>query len=365
MTSSAAPRASSNAASSNIDSVNRGQAHSGPFMLTLCQLDVSVSIRPPQSPQLRRFTFFTTSAPHRDGREQVYLHMGYFETLTDAQRLLGAVRRRFPEAVADTTPATLPQRNVWAPALHPTVPPPGVPDKSFAPVPSEALTDTQVMRVLETSGAARAPARDEVEERSSAQIGMLRPEDTSTRRVLKEAVAQGAPVFFAVQLDWSPKRINPDRVPQLPLFKTHTLYTTESRREGRCRFFLRLGFFPDAASAKEAAFSIRSKFASAVVVPVTEQEIARAHEPSTESVESAPAYSPTDQPLDRSGTDSPEPAPKFVAHRLGRSSQTPETLEQTLEALAAQEMWTDPDSLSETGVRHLKVEVLERESGGS
>jgi hypothetical protein len=41
------------------------------------------------------------------------------------------------------------------------------------------------------------------------------------------------------------------------------------------------------------------------------------------------------------------------------------TLAQTLRQLAEREMWTDPDSLSESGVRHLRVEVQERTSGRS
>ena len=37
----------------------------------------------------------------------------------------------------------------------------------------------------------------------------------------------------------------------------------------------------------------------------------------------------------------------------------------SLKQLAERETWTDPDSLSESGVRHLKVEVQERTSGRS
>jgi hypothetical protein len=37
--------------------------------------------------------------------------------------------------------------------------------------------------------------------------------------------------------------------------------------------------------------------------------------------------------------------------------RTSQSLEQTLEILAASEMWNDADSLSETGVRHLKVDI--------
>jgi len=345
-TTSAAAQGSSSAGFSRIDIVYLGQVRTGPFMLTLCQMGGPVSIRPPQSPQLKRFTFFTTSTRHRDGGEQVGLHMGYFQTLTDAQSLLEGVRRRFPHAIATRVPALLGEVTAA---------------KGFAPVADESLTDTQVMRILETRGA--ATARSAVEE-ASAQIGVLRPEDTSVRRALKEAVVEGAPVYFAVQLDWSAKPISTGDVSPLPLFKAHTLYVTESRREGRCRYFLRLGFFADAASAKEAAFSVRSKFTSAVVVAVTEQEIARAHETSVDGPGFADAHVPIDVTLNRNAVESAAPKPRPLPDRLPRNSQNTETLEQTLETLAEREMWNDPDSLSETGVRHLRVEVMERGSGG-
>jgi hypothetical protein len=44
----------------------------------------------------------------------------------------------------------------------------------------------------------------------------------------------------------------------------------------------------------------------------------------------------------------------------GASRGRTETLEETLEVLAARETWTDADSLSETGIRHLKVEFQKR-----
>jgi hypothetical protein len=37
-----------------------------------------------------------------------------------------------------------------------------------------------------------------------------------------------------------------------------------------------------------------------------------------------------------------------------------DSLDETLEMLAASEIWNDADSLSETGVRHLKVDVRKR-----
>ena len=317
---------------------------SGPFILTLCSLEGPVSIRPSQSAQLQRFTFFTTCVRQHDGAEQVYLHMGYFQTLIGAQSLLQAVRRRFPQAIAVPAPAAVPQA-------------------SYAPIADESLSDTQVMEILAKRGG--APAEDQAREGGSAEIGLLRPEDTSTRRALKEAVVAGAPVSFAVQLDWSDHPINPDRVRPLTIFKTHTLYATATRRQGHCRYFLRLGFFADAASAREAALSVRSKFASAVVVPVTEEEITRAHEASTEAPGFAAAHSRIDPASEPGRTQNTAPQAKRLAVRLRRRPQRTETLEQTLERLAAQEQWNDPDTLSESGVRHLKVQVLGRRSGGS
>jgi hypothetical protein len=341
-----------------MDSVDQGQAATGPFVLTLCAMEGPVSLRPPQSPELKRFTFFTTCARQRDGGEQVYLHMGYFETLTGAQQLLQAVRRRFPGAIAIRAPAGLAQPAPALPALHRTERAPEVPaGQSFPPVANESLTDTQVMRILERRGA--GSAQNALEESGGAQIGVLRPEDTSTRQALKEAVVQGTQVFFAVQLDWSARPIDPGRVPLFPIFKTHTLYATESLREGRRRHFLRLGFFADAAAAKEAASEVRSKFASAVVVPVTEEEITRAHETSTDSLGFGHTYFPLDHEIDHDLTESSAPKPKPVAPRARKST---ETLEQTLKKMAAREMLNDPDSVSESGVRHLRIEVLKPKS---
>src|SRR6202042_2116967 len=178
-----------------------------------------------------------------------------FETLADAERCLGAVRGRYPNAFATIAPV-----------------------ESLRPAHAEAhsLTDTQVLKIL---GSRRVTAaQDDVEERNCDQIALLSPDDTGTRRALKEAVAQGAPVSFAVQLHWSALPINLSDVPSLAISKPHTLYATESRREGRSCYFLRLGFFADPLSAKQVAVLVRSTFASAAVVPVVEQELTRVRE---------------------------------------------------------------------------------------
>src|SRR6516165_4491175 len=91
--------------SSSTNPEHRAQAATGPFMLTLCRLAAPASIRPPQSPQLKPFTFFTSRARQPDGTERLYLHMGYFESLSDAERWLKIARGRYPDAIATLAPA--------------------------------------------------------------------------------------------------------------------------------------------------------------------------------------------------------------------------------------------------------------------
>jgi hypothetical protein len=344
--------------SSNTNPVQRAQPGTGHFMLTLCRLAAPVSIRPPQSPHLKPFTFFTSHARQPDGSEQLYLHMGYFETLADAERWVDAIRGRYPNAVATIAPtAFLQPPNSETPASQRADSPLEAPPSSdLAPAKDESLSDTQVLKMLETR---RPPAvQDDIDERDCEQIALLRPEDTSTRQALKEAVVQGAPVSFAVQLHFSAEPIDLSRVPSLAIFKAYTLYAVESRREGRSRYFLRMGFFGDPISAKQVAVQVRSNFASAAVVPVGEQEVTRAREAAV-GTSSIPCL--VQQRVDRALESNSTPL-SDIPRRISRNA---ETLEQTLAKLAERERWTDPDSLSESGVRHLRVEVQEHTPGGS
>src|SRR5580658_5225077 len=129
--------------SSNPNPAHRAQAGSGHFMLTLCQLAAPVSIRPPQSPQLKLFTFFMSRARQQDGSERLYLHMGYFETLVDAERWVEAVRRHYPNAFATLAPVAflLPADYSEAPSMPPAASQPAVPQRfDPAPVKDESLT---------------------------------------------------------------------------------------------------------------------------------------------------------------------------------------------------------------------------------
>ena len=118
-------------------------------------------------------------------------------------------------------------------------------------------------------------------------ISLLKPDDTQTRRALKEAVIGNAPVSFAVQLQWSVQPVQLDKVPPLAIFSAYTLYTVEGSREGRKWYGLRLGFFSDAISAKQVAYYVRSEFTSVAVVPVSPAEKARASDEETKAATGA------------------------------------------------------------------------------
>ncbi len=355
----------SSAGPSGTHIVHRGEAGTGPFMLTLCRLVEPVSIRPPQSPQLTPFTFFTSRARERDGSEQLYLHMGFFESLACADKWARAVRGRHPEAKASIAPCALWQSPASdAPAPRRPEPQAALPGcERGAPPRHQSLTDTQVINILESRRLAGAGS--EPGEPGSEEIELLRPEDTGVRRALKEAVVEGLPVSFAVQLEWSARPIDPSRVPALEIFRAYTLYALESRRASRSCYFLRLGFFADPISAKQVAVHVRSTFASAAVVPVLDEEITCAYDACSDA-SSIPCLVQQrgDEPPGFGAVPGWATAPKPERAERRRASAGAESLEQTLAQLAEREVWHDPDLLSDTGVRHLKVEIEERGSPG-
>ena len=172
--------------SSNTNPVHRAQAGTGHFMLTLCRLAAPVSIRPPQSPRLKRFTFFMSRAPKPDGGEQFSLHMGYFATLADAERWVEAIRGPYPNAFATIAPAAfLRPPNSEAPSLPPVAFQPVVPQSSDPTLlKDDSLTDTQVLEILEARHVYAVQL--DVDARNRDQIALLRPDDTSTLGTLLE-----------------------------------------------------------------------------------------------------------------------------------------------------------------------------------
>jgi hypothetical protein len=252
------------------------------------------------------------------------------------------------------------------------------------------FTDTQVLKFLETRRADGSELTGiDVE---TGAISLLKPDDTGTRRALKEAITENAPVWFAVQLQWSVQPVELSKVPPLAIFSAYTLYTVEGSRDGRKWFGLRLGFFSDAISAKQVAYYVRSEFTSVAVVPVSPQEHARA---SDADKKNAPELafpkkaksSPVDEfklidsdepavPASAAARSAAKPAPargqqaaapasakrnvKGATTVRARERRGPQTLEETLEILGAGELEMDNgtgETMNESGVRHLRVEV--------
>lgn len=347
--------------SSNRSPVPLCQTGTGRFMVTLCELAAPVSLRPPQSPQLKPFTFFMSGARQPDGSERLYLHMGYFETLAEAERRAESARRRYPRAFATIAPrAPLWSAGSETPSLSRSAHPAVSQSSHHAPIKNDSLTDTQVLGILETRRSSAVP--DDVDGRDHDRIELLRPEDTIVRKALKEAVVRGASVSFAVQLHWSTQPIDLNRVRSLDAFKGLTLYATGSRRNGRSSYFLRLGFFSDPALAKQLAAQVRSTFVSAAVIPVVEPEITRAREGAVSSsgipnlVEQLPDQESDSEFHDTQGS----PTQSRPSRRV---SEGAERVDRTRDPRSGREIRTEPDPLSDSGVRHLKVMMQEPLSG--
>jgi hypothetical protein len=258
-----------------------------------------------------------------------------------------------------------------------------------------SLTDTQVLRFLETRREQGAGARPQsglqVDAAAESGISLLKPDDTGTRRALKEAVSHNEAVSFAVQLQWSVQPVELDKVPPLAIFSAYTLYSVEGSREGRKWYGLRLGFFNDAISAKQVAYYVRSEFTSVAVVPVGPQERERATEdnqrfagagaarkrrqsedtefklidseetPAPAAPGAAASPAPSAAKPSAAKPAAAAPSERESAGKVGaRERRTPQTLEETLEILGANELAIDNargESVSDTGVRHLRVEV--------
>jgi hypothetical protein len=250
------------------------------------------------------------------------------------------------------------------------------------------FTDTQVLKFLEVRRADGTELTG-VDGETGA-ISLLKPDDTGTRRALKEAIAENAPVWFAVQLQWSVQPVELSKVPPLAIFSAYTLYTVEGSRDGRKWYGLRLGFFSDAISAKQVAYYVRSEFTSVAVVPVSPQERTRASDSDKKTEISFPKKARQERVEEFKLIDS-EDAPEIASPRQGaakpaapaksaqqpaaasrrapkasngrvraRDSRTPQTLEETLEILGAGELEMDNgtgETMNESGVRHLRVEV--------
>src|SRR3984885_11007847 len=73
------------------------------FVINLCSSTTPMALTQPKLAELKHFTFFV-SRRLEDGRERFRLHMGYFDSLLQAEELLPVVRDIYPGAWAGEAP---------------------------------------------------------------------------------------------------------------------------------------------------------------------------------------------------------------------------------------------------------------------
>ncbi len=73
------------------------------FVINLCSSTTPMALTQPQLAELKQYSFFV-SRRLEDGRERFRLHMGYFDSLLQAEELLPVVRDIYPGAWAGEAP---------------------------------------------------------------------------------------------------------------------------------------------------------------------------------------------------------------------------------------------------------------------
>jgi hypothetical protein len=136
------------------------------FVINLCGSTTPVALTPPDHAGLKRFTFFV-SRRREDGRERFRLHMGYFSSQEEAERLLDIVREIYPGAWAGLAPGQRLRAKAEAEAAanqemkESPLPAPPAADApvNAAPVASTAHAPTPVPAAAAESAPPPAPAQ--------------------------------------------------------------------------------------------------------------------------------------------------------------------------------------------------------------
>jgi hypothetical protein len=158
------------------DSASDAERTTGPFVINLCSSNTPMALSQPQAAELKRFTFFV-SRRLEDRRERFRLHMGYFDSLQEAEEWLSTVRGVYPGAWAGEAPgkrlreraAAAPAAVSGAPQPTPAAPPnlvrvtqptprPALAATKSAPSPSPSPSPPPRVPTLQAASSAKAPA---------------------------------------------------------------------------------------------------------------------------------------------------------------------------------------------------------------
>ena len=383
------------------------------YIINLSSSTTPMALEVPDAPELEGFAVFR-SRRVEDGRDRYRLHLGYFESREDAQRLLPVVRGKYPAAwvalappdsmgsLDDTNVAQfkyIHQKKAQAP-IRPHIPAP-------EPVRAVAVKATLVA----PRNAPASPVRAPLATPASHTVNRVPMSPAEVLQLLESAPRAQKPVAaakppsdpaagsfaqgqkFAVQLIWATTPVQPSTVPQLAIFEAYTLYSVQVERAGRRWYGLRLGFFKDPLSARQVALYARSDFSAAAVVPISDRECDKASAVATAAqVAPAPAtrtpapsasndeivLMPDSEPAkstpaNAAGARKPATAndstASAAAKRANGKRKPDKSAEELLEELGADELSIEnapstatADDISESGVRHLSVSVVKGRS---
>ena len=179
-----------------------GDPASAPLVINLCSSNTPMSLVKPTAPELTRFTFFV-SRRREEGRERFRLHMGYFQTRAEAERLLVVVRDVYPAAWIGAAPGQRLAAN--ANAAHAAALPSfaattsaGAPRVANAPVATQpaAVASGNAARSVAPRPVAAPPQRSNVGE-VIAQLGSTASKPAEPLRPRPSEVAVKAPAAQA------------------------------------------------------------------------------------------------------------------------------------------------------------------------
>jgi len=224
------------------------------FAITLCSSTAPIPMPNVPESHLKGMALFK-SRRVEDGRERFRLHLGYFSTLADAERVLVLVRRGYPSALI-------------AP----------VPQASAGSLDSTAMTRFTVLQSpRSTVPPPPAPMAQRTQPAAKA-VASIAPTHARIATIEPPATPGSVPGHqrYAVQLAFGPERIDLARLPELTIYEGYLLYAVETAQAGRTMYGVRLGFYDDLLSARLVAQYVRSEFSGVSIVPVSDGEVASA-----------------------------------------------------------------------------------------
>ncbi len=238
--------------------------------ITLCSSNAPIPMPVLNEDWVRGLAVFK-SRRREDGRERFRLHVGYFQTVAEAERVLALLRPAWPQALVSAVPdadlgsldnTAMTRFSILQPPATPPQPPPPtinppVTVRPIDPLPPSAVPPP-VLKIL-----AKVPV--EPRYASSAVAGEVPSLQPAIQR-------------YAVQLAFGREPIDLASLPDLAIYEGYLLYAIEAQPGGRRLYGVRLGFYDDVLSARLVAQYVRSEFRDVTIVPVSEREVLRATE---------------------------------------------------------------------------------------